>query len=108
MAVNRQLIAVANEKIFERKVGIAKQTAIDIADEDAASCQNIGSHGVAIIEKIAKKKKGETVNILTHCNAGGWLLWTMVRPPAHYEAVERGIKVHVWVDETRPRNQGLG
>ena len=64
---------------------------------------------MSIIEAIAKKKKGETVNILTHCNAG-WLAFVdhgSATGPI-YEAVERGIKVHVWVDETRPRNQGAG
>lgn len=106
-AVNRQLMAIANEKTTEGKIRIAKQVAVDIADEDAAFCQSIGRHGVAIIEAIAKKKKGETVNILTHCNAG-WLAFVDYGSATGpiYEAAERGIKIHVWVDETRPRNQG--
>lgn len=108
-AVSRQLTAIANEKTTEGKICKARQTAIEIADEDAAACQNIGRHGVSIIEAIVKKKKGETVNILTHCNAG-WLAFVDYGSATGpiYEAIERGIKVHVWVDETRPRNQGAG
>jgi methylthioribose-1-phosphate isomerase len=108
-AVSRQLMSIASEKTIEGKISIAKQVATKIADEDAASCLSIGRHGVAIIEAIAKKKEGDTVNILTHCNAG-WLAFVdhgSATGPI-YEAVERGIKVHVWVDETRPRNQGAG
>ena len=106
-AVDRQLAAIATGKTIGEKIDIARNTAVNIADEDAAYCQNIGRHGVGIIEEIAKKKNGETINILTHCNAG-WLAFVdygSATAPV-YEAAERGIKVHVWVDETRPRNQG--
>ncbi len=76
--------------------------------EDVTINQGIASHGVALIETIAATKKpGETVNVLTHCNAG-WLAtvdWGTATAPI-YLAHDRGIKVHVWVDETRPRNQG--
>jgi methylthioribose-1-phosphate isomerase len=67
----------------------------------------IGVHGLPIIEAISKKKNGEVVNILTHCNAGmlGCIEWGTITSPI-YQAIEKGIKVHVWVDETRPRNQG--
>ena len=108
-AVSRQLMAVASEYTSEAKVHVAKQTAIDIADEDAASCKSIGRHGLAIIDAIAKRKKGEPVNILTHCNAG-WLAFVDYGSATGpiYEAVKRGINLHVWVDETRPRNQGAG
>ncbi len=106
-AVDRQLKEISKGKTAEEKIKIAKQTAIRIADEDAGHCRNIGLHGFQLIEKISKRKKGKTVNILTHCNAG-WLAFvdhgTATAPI--YEAVARGIKVHVWVDETRPRNQG--
>jgi methylthioribose-1-phosphate isomerase len=71
------------------------------------SCRKIGLHGLLLIEEISHKKNGDTVNILTHCNAG-WLAcvdWGTVTAPI-YLAHQRGIKVHVWVDETRPRNQG--
>lgn len=88
-------------------VGAALETATEIADEDAEYCRRIGQHGVEIIEEIYKKNGGKTVNILTHCNAG-WLAFvdhgTATAPI--YAAQERGIPIHVWVDETRPRNQG--
>ncbi|MFH1489779.1 MAG: S-methyl-5-thioribose-1-phosphate isomerase [Pseudomonadota bacterium] len=91
----------------DRKVGKVMETARAVADEDAEFCRLIGEHGVGIIEDISRRKKGDTVNILTHCNAG-WLAFvdygTATAPI--YAAYDRGIKVHVWVDETRPRNQG--
>ena len=79
----------------------------DIAEEDVAINQGIAKNGLALIEAIAAKKPGEAVNVLTHCNAG-WLAtvdWGTATAPI-YLAHDRGIKVHVWVDETRPRNQG--
>ena len=80
----------------------------EIAEQDVANNQEIGQHGLALIEAIkATKKPGEPVNILTHCNAG-WLA-TVDRGTATapiYSAHDRGLGVHVWVDETRPRNQG--
>ena len=77
-----------------------------ITEEDIKFCKNIGLNGLKIVEEIASKKK-DTVNILTHCNAG-WLAtidWGTATSPI-YHAHQKGIKVHVWVDETRPRNQG--
>ena len=77
-----------------------------IVEEDVGFCKNIGLNGFKIIEEIANKKK-DTVNILTHCNAG-WLAtidWGTATSPI-YHAHQKGIKIHVWVDETRPRNQG--
>ncbi|BCM86705.1 S-methyl-5-thioribose-1-phosphate isomerase [Methylobacterium indicum] len=77
-----------------------------IADEDVASCRAIGEHGAALIAAIARKKSGP-VNVLTHCNAG-WLAtvdWGTALAPI-YVAHDAGVPVHVWVDETRPRNQG--
>ncbi len=106
-AVNRQLAAIANGGTIDDKIKIAKDTALLIADEDAGYCRRTGLHGVSLIEEISKKKKGEPVNILTHCNAG-WLAFVdygSATAPI-YEAFERGMKIHVWVDETRPRNQG--
>ena len=85
---------------------IALDEASAIAEEDIKFCKNIGLNGLKIIEDIADKKK-DTVNILTHCNAG-WLAtidWGTATSPI-YHAHQKGIKVHVWVDETRPRNQG--
>ncbi len=85
---------------------IALNEAKEICEEDVKFCENIGISGVKIIEEIYNKKKG-TVNILTHCNAG-WLAtinWGTATSPI-YHAHKKGIPVHVWVDETRPRNQG--
>jgi methylthioribose-1-phosphate isomerase len=85
---------------------IALKEAQEICDEDEKFCENIGINGLKIIEEIYNKKKG-TVNILTHCNAG-WLAtinWGTATSPI-YHAHKKGIPVHVWVDETRPRNQG--
>lgn len=85
---------------------IALDEAKAITEEDEKFCKNIGLNGLKIIENIASKKK-DTVNILTHCNAG-WLAtidWGTATSPI-YHAHQKGIKVHVWVDETRPRNQG--
>jgi methylthioribose-1-phosphate isomerase len=82
--------------------------AFEIADEDIAINQSIGRHGLAVIEAIAAvKKPGEPVNVLTHCNAG-WLAtvdWGTATAPI-YLAHDKGHAIHVWVDETRPRNQG--
>ncbi|MCS3451040.1 MULTISPECIES: S-methyl-5-thioribose-1-phosphate isomerase [Bradyrhizobium] len=80
----------------------------EIADEDVEINREIGRHGLGLIETIAATKRpGEVVNVLTHCNAG-WLAtvdWGTATSPI-YQAHDRGIPVHVWVDETRPRNQG--
>ncbi len=78
-----------------------------IVEDDIETCRMIGVHGLPIIEAISQKKNGEAVNILTHCNAGmlGCIAWGTITSPI-YQAVQKGIKVHVWVDETRPRNQG--
>jgi methylthioribose-1-phosphate isomerase len=84
------------------------QRAGEIAEQDVAINQAIGRHGLGLIEAIAPRKKpGEAINILTHCNAG-WLAtvdWGTATAPI-YLAHDSGLKVHVWVDETRPRNQG--
>ena len=85
---------------------IAINEAEAIVEEDVSFCKSIGLNGLKIIEEISAKKK-DTVNILTHCNAG-WLAtidWGTATSPI-YHAHQKGIKVHVWVDETRPRNQG--
>ncbi len=87
-------------------LSIALNEAKEICDEDEKFCENIGINGLKIIEEIYNKKK-DTVNILTHCNAG-WLAtinWGTATSPI-YHAHKKGIPVHVWVDETRPRNQG--
>ena len=97
-----KLSGVNSDKI----VKIALEEAKAIVEEDEGFCKNIGLNGLKIIEEIFNKKK-DTVNILTHCNAG-WLAtidWGTATSPI-YHAHQKGIKVHVWVDETRPRNQG--
>lgn len=106
-AVNRQLDALQRAASAAEAITIAKQTAQTIADEDAAACRQIGQHGLKIIQHIAARKKNAPVNILTHCNAG-WLAFVdhgSATSPI-YAAHDAGIPVHVWVDETRPRNQG--
>jgi methylthioribose-1-phosphate isomerase len=85
----------------------ALSAALEICEKEKENCRQIGVHGLKLIEEISRKKKGETVNILTHCNAG-WLAcidYGTVTAPI-YLARGKGIDIHVWVDETRPRNQG--
>jgi len=97
-----KLSGVNSDKILE----IALNEAKEICEEDVKFCENIGLNGLRIIEEIYNKKK-DTVNILTHCNAG-WLAtinWGTATSPI-YHAHKKDIPVHVWVDETRPRNQG--
>jgi len=89
------------------RAGAAFQIAARIADEDVAACRAIGVAGAELIRDTHRKNGGRTVNVLTHCNAG-WLAavdWGMSMSPI-YRAHDEGIPVHVWVDETRPRNQG--
>jgi len=91
----------------EARKEAAYQRAAEICDEDVAINRQIGLNGLKIIEDIAKTKPGKPVNILTHCNAG-WLAtvdWGTATSPI-YAAHEKGIPLHVFVDETRPRNQG--
>ena len=98
----KKLSGVNSDQILN----IALNEAKEICEEDVKFCENIGLNGLKIIEEIYNKKK-DTVNILTHCNAG-WLAtidWGTATSPI-YHAHKKGIKVHVWVDETRPRNQG--
>ena len=106
-AVSRQLGAMAGEVSVAGKIAAAHRTAVAIADEDAGFCQRIGLHGLRLLKRLAKKKDGAPLNILTHCNAG-WLAFVdygSATAPI-YAAHDSGIPVHVWVDETRPRNQG--
>ncbi len=98
----KKLSGINSDKILEIALSEAKK----ICEEDINFCKNIGLHGLKIIEEIYNKKK-KPVNILTHCNAG-WLAtinWGTATSPI-YHAHKKGIPIHVWVDETRPRNQG--
>ena len=100
--IMKKISGINSDKILD----IALNEAKEICDEDEKFCENIGLNGLKIIEEIYNKKK-DTVNILTHCNAG-WLAtinWGTATSPI-YHAHKKGIPVHVWVDETRPRNQG--
>jgi methylthioribose-1-phosphate isomerase len=106
-AVERQLKNIAEEKTADGKVALALRTARLIADEDVEQCRMIGQHGLKLIEQIAEKKVGKPVNVLTHCNAG-WLAFVDYGSATSpiYAAHDSGLPVHVWVAETRPRNQG--
>ena len=104
-AVDRMMNKLINKKkddYLKEAISEAK----NILEEDIKFCKNIGLNGLKIIENLYKKKR-ETINILTHCNAG-WLAtidWGTATSPI-YHAHNKGIPIHVWVDETRPRNQG--
>ena len=100
--MKKKISGVNSEKILQ----VALDEAKAICEEDVKFCENIGLNGLKIIEEIYKKKK-DKVNILTHCNAG-WLAtinWGTATSPI-YHAHKKGIPVHVWADETSPRNQG--
>jgi methylthioribose-1-phosphate isomerase len=89
--------------LSETALGVA----LEICEKDREYCFQIGNHGLKVINSISEKKRGKPVNILTHCNAG-WLAtidYGTVTSPI-YQAHDKGIPLHVWVDETRPRNQG--
>jgi len=105
-ALDEMVAAVRNRPRAERAAA-ALTRAGEICEEDVAINQAIGRHGLKLIEDIAAKKKGERVNVLTHCNAG-WLAtvdWGTATAPI-YMAHDKGLPVHVFADETRPRNQG--
>ena len=89
------------------RVKTALGEALEVVEEEAVNCEQIGRHGLSIIEEISRKKGGQPVNILTHCNAG-WLAcveYGTATAPI-YTAFDNHMDVHVWVDETRPLNQG--
>ena len=105
-ALTRMCGALLNRPRDERAAR-AWQEAAAICDEDVEVCRSIGEHGLPLIRAAARKTTGAPVNILTHCNAG-WLAcvdWGTALAPI-YRAHDEGINLHVWADETRPRNQG--
>ena len=106
-AVRRQERVLLGAPPGESVVGLARAEAIRMADEDVEACRKIGQHGLRLIREIHERRDGRPVQVLTHCNAG-WLAFvehgTATAPI--YAAHAAGIDVHVWVDETRPRNQG--
>ncbi|MBN2275606.1 MAG: S-methyl-5-thioribose-1-phosphate isomerase [Bacteroidales bacterium] len=105
--IDRVVRAVSAEGSLGVMQERALEEALKIVGEERESCRKIGEYGLPLIEEVSRRKRGEPVNILTHCNAG-WLacidFGTATAPV--YRAHEKGIPVHVWVDETRPRNQG--
>jgi methylthioribose-1-phosphate isomerase len=106
-AIQRQLQNIASGKTADEKVALALRMADSIADEDAEHCRMIGQHGLQLIRQIAETKANKPVNVLTHCNAG-WLAFVdygSATAPI-YAAQDSGLSLHVWVTETRPRNQG--
>jgi len=106
-ALTKQMHVLKAGKNLGEKIKLALENANRLADDDIKTCRQIGNHGLPLIEALSKKKNGQPVNILTHCNAG-WLAtvdYGTATAPI-YLAHDAGIPVHVWVDETRPRNQG--
>jgi len=105
--VDKVLAAVADAADPAEIVRIARETAGAITEQEVENCRKIGDHGLSLIEELSRCKGGQTVNILTHCNAG-WLACiehgTATAPI--YAAFDHGLDIHVWVDETRPLNQG--
>ena len=105
-ATRRMLQALLPLALAARAEGAWREAAA-IADEDAAVNEAIGRHGLGLLQAIAERNPGRPVNVLTHCNAG-WLAtvdWGTATAPI-YLAHQEGLDLHVWVDETRPRNQG--
>ncbi len=106
-AVDRVLGAITEADTLSAKVEAALKETRQIEAEEVQNCRKIGQHGVSLIEKISQSKGGDTVDVLTHCNAG-WLAcieYGTATAPI-YAAFEKGFDIHVWVDETRPLNQG--
>jgi len=106
-AVDRVQAAVLQARDAGDRLEVARRTADAIVREEVTRCRRIGEHGLGLIEAVARRKSGAPVQVLTHCNAG-WLAcieYGTATAPI-YLAHDRGIDVHVWVDETRPLNQG--
>lgn len=106
-AVDRMMRGVNRAGTRSDIMAIARAEAATIAEEEARNCQEIGRHGLALVVAASEKKASGPINILTHCNAG-WLAcieYGTATAPI-YAAAEKGLDVHVWVDETRPLNQG--
>jgi methylthioribose-1-phosphate isomerase len=107
-AIDKQLETIRSAGAIDAKIKAAFDNANLIAEQDIEVCRSIGENGLHIIEEIARRKNGKPVNILTHCNAGwlGCVDWGTATAPI-YLANMNGLPIHVWVDETRPRNQGF-
>lgn len=106
-AVNRVAEEMEREAGVQGKIDAALLTTRKILLEDDAMTRKIGDHGLEVIRRIGRRKRGAPVNILTHCNAGRLGIADRGSATAPmYAAMDAGIDIHVWVDETRPRNQG--
>ena len=106
-AVDRVWEAMAKAPEGGDRIAVARSEASAIAEEEVERCRMIGEHGLALVVAVSEAKEGQTVNVLTHCNAG-WLAcveYGTATAPI-YAAHDHGLPVHVWVDETRPLNQG--
>jgi len=106
-ALDRMRQAISTGNTLEDKLTLAFHEANQIVEDDIETCRMIGVHGLPILEEIWERNGHQTINILTHCNAGmlGCIQWGTITSPI-YQAQQKGIDVHVWVDETRPRLQG--
>jgi len=106
-AVDRMRAALSQETGADTQISVARSEAAVIAEEEVENCRRIGEHGLALIEAVSRTKNGQSVNVLTHCNAG-WLAcveYGTATAPI-YTAHNQNLPIHVWVDETRPLNQG--
>jgi methylthioribose-1-phosphate isomerase len=106
-AVNKSLAVISNENSISAKIEAAHDYAEELAEKEILSCKKIGEYGLEIIKNLSNKKQNKVLNILTHCNAG-WLAcidYGTATAPI-YLAKKHGLDIHVWVEETRPRNQG--
>jgi methylthioribose-1-phosphate isomerase len=106
-AVDRVVSMVVDQTGSTARIAAAQKEAAAVAEEEVENCRRIGQHGLPLIERLSRTKGGRAVNILTHCNAG-WLAcieYGTATAPI-YAAHDKGIDIHVWVDETRPLNQG--
>ena len=105
--VDQVLSAIVRLSAPDEKIRTARAMAATITEQEVENCRKIGEHGLSVIEQISQRKKSKSINILTHCNAG-WLACiehgTATAPI--YAAFDSGFDIHVWVDETRPLNQG--
>jgi methylthioribose-1-phosphate isomerase len=106
-AVERVLQRILSEKDDDKKIVAARTETDRIAEEEVENCRNIGESGFRLIEEIYRHKSNQTVNLLTHCNAGylACIEYGTATAPI-YAAYDKGIDIHVWVDETRPLCQG--
>jgi len=106
-AIDRMLAVVMQAEWGAARIASGRREAAAIAEEEVVRCRRIGEYGARLLADLSRARRGRTVNILTHCNAG-WLAcveWGTATAPV-YVAHEQGIDLHVWVDETRPLNQG--